>query len=203
MKSLEARDYVATTADIEALARQNLEAREAHVAVRSTYLRALVSTAQHELAKHGHTRALHVVETVHAGFYAIILRVAITPEIRDSERLAQAERTKRSLERNRRTGFARSAKSTLMHWLKVPGHDLRSLVAAKVTKRGLAMETPKSSRRPRPALLRRQTAGAAKKLTRLVDNLAKADPEGAIGVLNAALRQIQAKLAGLTRRKAA
>jgi hypothetical protein len=197
-RSLEARHYVATDGDIKALAKHNLEAARARQTVRATYLRALVATAQHELKQRKELRAggsipdgqLAAVELVDDRFYRIVLETVITPDIADHPRLSGFESHRRAIERNRRSGFARSAKSTLVGWLRIPGHDLRTLEAATVTKNLLANDTPRGGKPLRPALVRRQTKAAAEKFLRLTDKLVEVDEAAAVEILHHAMLKL-------------
>lgn len=132
-------NFNATEEQIEVLARMNLTGIKTQDSVRGSYLRALVAGVQKPgkpAGKRGRPQALDIVEAldqVHERFYAAVLRGVTTPEVADDESLDREARTFRSLERNRRSNFARSAKSLVGKFIAAGG-DVFTLNAATVTK---------------------------------------------------------------------
>jgi hypothetical protein len=147
LSRLEARQYLATDADIAALTETYVNSQDRATTVGSSYLKVLLAGVQRELgdgvemAPKKYTNLTPeaaaaqraALNTVHDRYYAIVTRVAVTPDIVDDEDLVQEERAERALARNRRTNFARTAKSALMAWLKVNG-DLTELPVLQTTK---------------------------------------------------------------------
>lgn len=134
MTNFEAKRYVASDADIRDLATDSLKARSSLDKTRSTYLRVLIGTTQERLRAESvpaGAEQLRIAREVHRHFYGLVEETVMTKDIKKEHR---------AHERQRRTGFARSASSTLNSWLKVEGHDLRKLPVAEVTKAFLAKQ---------------------------------------------------------------
>ena len=130
--------YVMTESDIEALAAEHAKSAGVADGYSSTYLRALIAGAQAQIGpKRGKPLAveqqLAVLQTVAEPFYAAVLRGVTTADIAPDPGLDPDESLRRSRERNRRGVFARTAKSTIVSWVKAGG-DLRLLDVATVTK---------------------------------------------------------------------
>lgn len=195
--SLESKQYIATPADIAALARAYSEALEASGSVRGHYLRALVATTQAELGSKPRLRTtgvdkatldenavktqLTALEEVHGRFYQIVLDNV----------------TGNADERNRKSGFARSAMSTVRAYVRA-GYDLTQLAAARITKAALASAVPiKRARVTSVAVLQRRADRTLATLYKIGDQLGKADKALAVEVLEAALAKLGAKLASL------
>jgi hypothetical protein len=195
--SLEAKNYVATPADIAALAKAYSEALEASGKVRGHYLKALIATTQHALGVKPRMRSgnedkpsleadairvqLSALEETHAKFYEVVLdNVSGNPE-----------------ERNRKSGFARSAVSTVRAYVRA-GFDITLVSAVRVTKAALAAAVPtKRARIASVAVLQRRADKMLAGLYKIGDQLGKADRAVAIEVLEAALSKIGAKLTQL------
>jgi len=130
--------YVMTEAQIEALAAERTTSFMLAEGFDGTYLRALVAGVQAKLGpKRGRRPSddsqLGVVEAIAGPFYAAVLRGVVTSDIALDATLEAAETTRRTRERNRRSTFARTAKSTLVAWIEAGG-DARGLDVATVTK---------------------------------------------------------------------
>lgn len=130
--------YLMTEAQIETLAADHTAGLVAIDGLDGTYLRALVTGAQSRLGtKRGRVPSsatqLEAVEAIAVPFYAAVLRGVMTRDIALEPAMEAAEVTRRTRERNRRATFARTAKSTLVTWVKAGG-DVRGLDVAKVTK---------------------------------------------------------------------
>lgn len=137
-------EYSASEQDIESLA---LERYNNHGTVNqtdNTYLRVLTRNAQSRngTARNRRTQVKHV-NAAHVAFYAAVIRGVTTHDIAHDDTVDKAEKTRRSLERNRRSAFARTSKSTLVGYIK-SGGDLRALDIGGLTKSGLrcAMKPP-------------------------------------------------------------
>jgi hypothetical protein len=195
--SLESKNYVATAADIAALAKAYSAALEASGNVRGHYLRALVATTQAELGAKPRQRTsadetptldaeavktqLAALEAVHEKFYAVVL---------DNVE-GNAE------ERNRRSGFARSAVSTVRAYVR-SGRDITLLAASRVTKAALAQAVPtKRARVVSVTVLRRRADKTLAVLYKIGEQLSKADKALAVGVLEEALSKLGGMLSRL------
>lgn len=146
MTTLEARGYVATEKDIEALTHAYDAARTQAASAGGTYLRALVATVQSDLgirmrermatgpavdtSSEERARQLVAFEKINGAFYGVVLR-GLSGD---------------SLERNRKSGFARSAGSTLRRWIR-SGHDVGRLAAVRVTRDALEAAIPSDKKR--------------------------------------------------------
>lgn len=191
--TIETNGYVATVKDIQALARDAVEAGQGLEGTRATYLRALIGTVQAELKAEKGIEALAALSAVHKRFYEAVLGIVVTADIQDTGRLKPEEKKRRALERNRRSNFARSAYSTLKAWLKVEGHDIADLIAAKATKGQLIEQTPRAKRKAHamdPAKVRARVEVLVDKVIDQTKGLAGADPTEARAVLDAALQRI-------------
>jgi hypothetical protein len=145
--SIESKQFIATGTDIEHLASEIIEGEHTAIRGRSTYLRALVGTTQHELGikprvragapqrldDEGIKRQLKAFEAVATRFGAAVLKIARTTVPEPDAALLRS-----------RTGFARSAASTLRGYIKA-GNDITVLAAARVVKSQIA--TPRSKRK--------------------------------------------------------
>jgi hypothetical protein len=184
--------------EIRTLARQTVDGRKAITTARGAYFRALVETAQAELGsgKAGAEGQHAAVKAVHRRFYPIVQEATTTSDIEPSTKVAPAERKRRSLERNRRTNFARSAYGTIRRWLRAEGHDLMKLNAAPVTKSQLLSEAPPT--RKHALTPRRIHARADKLIGNLLvftRQIGKVDQVQAAAVANEAIEQLVKLLA--------
>lgn len=190
--SLESRKYLASVTDIEQITREVLQAQAAGSSGRASYLKSLVAVTRQErgitaIRKHtqpiGHEeRSLQIdaLEAVHAKFYAIVIRtIGKCP----------------ALELNRKSNFARSAKSTLRSWIKA-GNDIGALDPAKVTKRMLAVETRKR-RIPSTHILTKRAKRYLSYFDDVVSKMADADRSTAAETIGFAVEHLQAELARL------
>lgn len=130
--------YAMTEQQIEALAADRQGSASVTEAFDGTYLKVLITGTQSKLgAKRGRTPAvdtqLAALEGVAGPFYAAVLRGVITPDIHVDASTEPDEVRRRTREKNRRAVFARSAKSTLVQWVR-EGGDLRALDVATVSK---------------------------------------------------------------------
>jgi len=187
--------YVATEAQVETLAAAHWNVAIQLEGSNSTYLRVVLVGAQAELGKKRGRQPsaqsqLAVLEKVHERFYAAVLRGVTTPDIAKEEGLEATESSRRALERNRRSTFARSSKTALANYAKAGG-DLRGLVPDEVTKASLraAIEPP-----PPEDRTARQLAAAQGSILRAVARRARGDPDGARGMLEAVVTKLQAAL---------
>lgn len=192
--------YSMTDIQVETFARDMVASVDAVNAGRTTYLRVLVNHCQATLGKvkrgktlTGETQ-LSVLGDVADRLYAAVLRGITTPEIAPDEGLDKAEATRRSIERNKRSTFARSAKSVLASWINAGG-DMRALDVETVTRDPLMAQV-------------RETRGQsndqykmdrhAKALIRLVQREAKRDPTAARADLQAMIETLETALDDIT-----
>lgn len=193
MSTLESRDFVATSADIEDITRRRLSASIQASQSQDTYLKALTATTIVELGEKPRTRntakadalspdeiRAHLValENVHQRFYAIVLKAILEgPEELGRKRKTMA---------HRKATFARTSKTLLRAWIKA-GHDIRALAAARVTKPMLIREIPDAPK-PVAATMRRRALGLGDRLISLVGSAPKADKPAAVEALESVMQ---------------
>lgn len=133
------KGYVASAQQIEQLAHDRYAADQHINASNTTYLRVLVVAMQAKLGvakrkgKVDVPAHLSVLDEVNGTFYPAVLRGVTTQDVTDDGALEQAERSRRTLERNRRSNFARSSRSTIQSFIEAGG-DIRTLDGMIVTK---------------------------------------------------------------------
>lgn len=195
LSKLEHATTIPSDAQVESLALERYNNAIVVARVDSTYLRIIVMASQAQLgkSKRGKVDAegqSKVLESVHERFYAAVLRGVTTHDIAIEPGLAPKENTRRSLERNRRSAFARSAKSTLLAYVK-GGGDLRALDPDNVSKAGLrkAVEAPEPTDKTERQIVRSKGS-----LYRALARQARASPEAAREAIETAVEELQALL---------
>ena len=188
--------YVATEQQVEQLAASQYAASQEVEGHNNTYLRVVVVGVQAEVGTKKRGRSptrdaqLTVIEKVHERFYAAVLRGVTTADIANEDGLLPPEKSRRALERNRRSTFARTAKTTLTNFVKAGG-DIRTLDAETVTKRSLrdAIAPPEPANR-----LERGYERAEKAILRAINRLARGDPGGTRERLTGLIAALQRRL---------
>ena len=190
--------YTMTEKQVEALAAQRAEGLAVTDKLDGTYLRVLVTGAQAALAPKASRKAeyaaqLQAVETVGAAYYGAVLRGVVTSDIELVAGLEAQESRHRKIERNRRATFARSAKSTLLSWVRAGG-DLRVLEAPAVTKGEMraAINAARSAAVSPGERIAKAQAALLAAAAREGPDEARAYLSGAIEALQAALDDIPA-----------
>lgn len=199
VQKITAAHFVANPQLIEALAHEWYAGTAAVRALDGTYLRVLIVGVQAEIGPKTRRRPdvqsqVEAIEKVNETFYAAVLRGVTTPEIAHAEGLDPVESTRRSIERNRRSTFARSAKSTLIAYVKAGG-DLRTLAVAETTKtilRNFVNQTTDAQARDEATVLRAQTT-----IVRVVAREAGEDVDAARTRLEAVIAKLTEALEGL------
>lgn len=188
MTTIEGKRYVASDADIRQLATDSLQARSSLDKTRSTYLRVLIGSTQADVReeKASIEDQLRIARRKHRHFFQIVLETVMTKDIKPSDRVH---------ERQRRTGFARSASSTLNSWLKVPGHDLMKLTPETVTKSLLAKAAaPRNPHAPTEERTRMKSAKYVEGLLASVKPFAAVDSATAREILQDVVNHLTAEL---------
>lgn len=194
IEKIEGAGYLATDAQVEALAHTQYAVNVEHTHADSVYLRIVLREVQAKLGaltkgrRPPATTQARAVNEASVRLYAAVLRGVTTEEVAPSPDLDAAESHRRAVERNRRTVFARTAKATLLKYAR-EGGDLRRLELATVTKGGIRalMSPAESTNRTERTISRSQAA-----LVRALARQAKTDPLGAKDAANmviAALRK--------------
>lgn len=176
--SLAKTGYLVTDAVLSVLARDYVAGTQQAAAIRGSYLSILVAHTKRELKSLKQRRptqdgSLAAIETVHEHLYGVVLKAVTTPDVAPGDGLDKPERARRAKERNRRTNFARSAKSTLVAAIK-HGANIAKLSPESVTKDALRRFYQKG-----PRSLFDRIADAEKKLESMVTELVKAEEETA------------------------
>ncbi len=197
LAKLEKGHWVATKHDVETLAHERYTNAAATAAGDGSYLRIVLVAAQSKLGrprgrgtKPNIEAQLAVLTAVHELFYAAVLRGVTTPDIAIEPALDTKEQRRRSLARNSRSAFARTAVSTLTTYVRLGG-DLRPLDPATVTKGGLraAMAPPTPTDK-----VARQIETAQGALLRALARRARDNPDEARAAAEAAVEALQTAL---------
>jgi hypothetical protein len=186
-----------TEAQIESLAAERLHNATVRDGFDSTYLRVIITAVQaklgdkvkgRRLAAGGQLKAL---DDVNAPFYAAVLRGVTTPEIAADPSLPLDAQRLRTLERNRRSTFARTAKSTLVSWIR-EGGDIRAIDVMTVSKGELRASVNAARTDGEEPQSRVERAQAA-----IISHAQRQAPEAARETLEEAIEALQAALAQL------
>lgn len=190
--------YLAPDSAVIEMARDYREATQTGINVRGTYLKVLLAHSQKALAdvvgdalRAEKETALAVVQSQHERLYALVLGAVTTPDVALDSGLPDAEKRRRSLERNRRSNFARTAKSSLLAFTNAGG-DLKSLKPEDTTKEQLR-DWMRTAAPPAPP---RETTRLEGQLEKAVRAMAKEDREEALDFieeLHVRLLQIAAR----------
>lgn len=191
-ENIQRKHYVATEAEVEALAGEQYTAMETAGAGGVTFLRVLVAASQARLGKRRGpapraSAQSEVLELVYDKYYPAVLRGITTDDIQHDPTLDAKEQRRRSLERNRRSAFARSAISTLRPFVQAGG-DLRNLDVENVTKAWLraAIAPPEPENK-----VERQIARSQGALLRAINRMARGDPAAAEAAIEAAIEALE------------
>lgn len=191
-ENIQRKHYVATEAEVEALAGEQYTAMETAGAGGVTFLRVLVAASQARLGRRRGpapraSAQSEVLELIYDKFYPAVLRGITTDDIAHDPAQSAIEQRRRALERNRRSAFARSAISTLRPFVAAGG-DLRNLDVATVTKAFLrsAVAPPEPENK-----VERQISRAQGALLRAVTRMARGDPAAAEAAINAAIEALE------------
>lgn len=200
-------NYVLSAAQVGELARELFASMQVVTGINASYLRILIAGVQSELgtlrlraAKGGmgkisdedKAKQLAALESVEGQYYVAIVDAIITEDIADNSRLGKEERARRSLERNRRTNFARSAKSTVASYIKA-GFDIKSISVTTITKRAMyeMVQATKQAEPVKPESVAKSLETAGSRVEEIAAQLCDMDAE-------AARQQIEKLLGHLT-----
>lgn len=177
---------------VENLARERVTSAVEVLNADVTYLSLLVDAMQAGMGKVRRGRypkdaQLSVLESVHERFYAAVLRGVTTEDIAIEDGLDADEQRRRSLERNRRSAFARSAKSTVVAFI-TGGGDVRTLDPATVSKSALRKAVAPPEPQDRTARTLQRAHGM---LLRAVQRRARGDPDAARAEVEELMDELQ------------
>lgn len=207
LQHIEKANYVATPDDVEKMAREQFEASQLQGRTHSTYFKILLACVQTEIAGKPTLRQgrgalpaldtdkhLEAFEAVNGRLYAAVIRGTVTPDIEPSDSLSTEEKNRRSMERNRRNTFARTAASTMRKFIRLGG-DIRKIVVPTASKPAMASATPKGDSPNDDAIARARVKRAANRLATVVEELAADDRKLAAEALQEAMPEVAALLA--------
>jgi hypothetical protein len=192
LKRIEQAGFIVDAGDVEMLARERQSIIETGGRTDLTYTRILVAMTANKIGgKTAHLARrrgknalglreeevrdhLAVFEDVNTMCYEAVSKVVITPDIKEDVTaiLTDEEKTSRALERNRRTGYARSAASTVRAFIQA-GRDVRDLEVKKVTKYGIRAETARFVVKPESLEANRLQRAALRATARIVEEAAQ------------------------------
>lgn len=183
---------------VELLARERVTSATIVSNADVTYLSLLIDAMQSQLGKNrrGKINSLQqaqVLADVDKRFYAAVLRGVTTEDIAIEDGLDADEQRRRSLERNRRSAFARSAKSTVSAFI-TGGGDVRTLDPNSVSKASLRKAVAAPEPEDKAA---RQIATAKGALLRAITRRARGDPEAARTEVETLMDELQKVLDSL------
>lgn len=186
--------FIASEQVLKTLAERYVTGADATNEVNGVFLKILIAHSQREAATLAHKRitmadALGSVTAAFAQLYATIVDAVTTPDVAADDSLDKDEKRRRAKERNRRTNFARSAKSTLVGYVKAGGR-LVALDPATTTKEQLRSFAQAARQGPRAVA--DQVKALQARLVKLVGVLKETDPDAAQEVVDAAQSDLQA-----------
>lgn len=198
IQTIAAANFVADAKQVEALAHEHYTANAGMRSADGTYLKVVIVACQRDLGVRPKGRArvdskaqLSVLENVHAPFYEAVLRGVTTSDIAADTGLDKDESARRAVERNRRSTFARSSKSTLVSYINAGG-DLRTIDAvttSKVQLRNFIDQGRSAADIVERTLLRSQRA-----ILRIVSREAEEAPDAARTRLEGIIEMLQTAL---------
>lgn len=182
----QSKGYLATDAQVAALAKDYVTNADGAERARGTYLRILTAHSLRELQKSPHKRhstaeALGAVEAAHAHLYAVVMEATTTPDVAPDPDASDVERKRRTQERNRRTTFARTSKSALVGFIKAGGR-LVTLTPEEVNRDTLTRFA--RAAREGPAALPDRVKSTVERLETLLRQLAAEDADAAREVVD-------------------
>lgn len=194
--NLEARNYVATDADIDDLAESMRLGQSATDTIPRVYLRAMLATTIHALGAPLRQRAAKVAKVDEPEQARQSAELEKTIERFYARVVAKYEAEtppgpKRAEEMNRKTNWARSAALALRNWLRA-GRDLRTLAPARLIKADLYV--PPRARAPSPSRVKFRVERVSKELVARVIELAAIDKSTAIAEIELLIGQLAGQL---------
>ena len=190
--------YEATEQQVEQLARANISAVHTCDQISGSYFKILLVACQSALKpKHQGKRldAMAAITNTEAPLYAAVLRGITTLDVASDPAVDSAERSRRALERNRRSAFARSAKSLIVNFVRAGGEMRR--VDPSISKEQMRQMTidlkPETDSQDR---LNEFISSQGDTLKRAIIRLAKLDQEDAIAATQGMLSSLTSVLSG-------
>jgi hypothetical protein len=191
--ALEDAGYLATDEQLAAIAQEYAVGLGAITGVRLNYLRILVAhskrAAGQKAKKMTSTQTRKVVQEVHDKLYAVVLAAITTPDIAPDDSASDRDRARRTIERNRRSNFARTAKHALDTFVDAGG-KLSALNPATVTKESLRPRD-RTDDRGSPGRLVRSAERTSERMVKLVTRLAAENKAAARKLVNALIAELE------------
>jgi hypothetical protein len=191
--ALEAAGYLATDEQLSALAQEYAVGLGAISGVRLSYLRILVArtrqAAGRQLKKLTTSQTRKLAQETHDKLYAVVLAAITTPDLSVDDKLSTEERSRRAMERNRRSNFARTAKHALDTYIDAGG-KLAALDPKTVTKESLRRRDRPDDRGSARRLVRSATR-SAERVVKLVAQLAEEDRRAARRLISTLMEQLE------------
>lgn len=199
--------YVLSNEDLARFATLSVSTQDVLVSLRQAYLRVLLAGTQialgltaprqngvrkpEAIGDEDRTAQLKALNETHANYYAVIVGAVTTPEIADSNRLGADERHRRAVERNRRTNYARTAKSALKA-LVGSGYSLLEVNVLTISKAQIQSLVIRRSTRPKDVATQmpQRLTAIADRFVHEAKALAEVDPTGATDAINRAMEQL-------------
>lgn len=180
---------------VELLARERVTSATIVSNADFTYLSLLVDAMQSQLGKtrRGKVNSLQqaqVLADVDKRFYAAVLRGVTTEDVAIEDGLDVDEQRRRSLVRNGRSAFARSAKSTVSAFITA-GLDVRALDPKTVSKAALRKAVAEVSAPEPEGREQRILAKAEGAILRAIARLARAGPDAALDELDRLIEHLE------------
>lgn len=215
LTQIENAHYIATPETIEKLAATRFDSQALADRAQGAYFRVLLASVQRAVAGKPTLRArrgkiapltapeiavhLETFEKVNADLYAAVIRGSVTADVADSESLKADERRERSLARNRRTNYARTAASAIRGYIRA-GNDVTRIPVGTATKGSLLRSGADATNTSPQSKLER----AASRLLKQLETFGTDDAAAAREVLQSTLARsadMLAKLGGKTTTK--
>ncbi len=213
---IENANFIATPETIEKLAGVRFDSQLQTERAQGTYFKTLLACTQKAIAGKPTLRArrkgpkatitaaeiaqhMEAFETVNRELYAAVIRGSVTPDVADSESLKPQERRERSLARNRRTNYARTAATAIRGFIEA-GNDIRRIAVPSASKSQLLARGAAATNSDPQA----RAARAASRLLSQLETLGTGDKAAAREVLQSTLKrsaELLSKLGGKTTTK--
>ncbi len=216
LTQIENAHYLASVETIEKLAATRFDSQSLADRAQGTYFRTVLASTQKAIAGKPTLRArqprsqgaltapqigahLEAFERVNTELYGAVIRGSVTPDVADSDSLKPDERRERSLARNRRTNYARTAASAIRGFIR-GGGDVTRIAVGSATKSALLQRGMNATTATPESRVER----AATRLMASVETLGKGDESAAREVLQSTLKrctELLAKMGGKTTTK--
>jgi hypothetical protein len=176
VKSISESNFRPSDDDIVTLVQTKVKAGAVDEGIGDTYFGVLVGRTQDKVSKYADTEAtLKGLDAVHKELMVLVNKGAITPEVQPNKADDSETKARKHGERQRRTGFARSAASTLRRWISAGG-NIHEVDAANAKKSRFTVEAKEAeTEAANEAGLNTPEGKVAKRLASLITALQQVD----------------------------